>query len=144
MAKLAAAAGMVDEKIAEELGIDHATFYRWKNKYPEFCESVVSAKEEPDKAVEVALYRRAIGYTKRVKKQVAVSRGNNMGSELQEAFVDVHVPGDIAAQKFWLNNRRPETWREKVEQVHSGELTINTLTPEERKKRMEELLAKRG
>ncbi len=135
---------MVDEKIAEELGIDGATFYRWKLKYQEFCEAVTMAKEDPDKAVENALYRRAIGYTKRIKKQVPVSKGQGLGSELEEAYIDVHVPGDVTAQKFWLNNRRPETWREKVEHNHSGEVTINQLTPEERKKRLEDLLAKRS
>lgn len=143
MAKLAAANGLTDEEIAKELEIDGATFYRWKTKFQEFCEAVTFAKKYPNEAVKAALYRRAVGYTERIKKQVSVSLGNGMGSELQEAYVDVHVPGDTTAQKYWLNNRDSENWRERVEQVHSGEMTINQLTPEERRARIEELSAKR-
>ena len=28
---------------------------------------------------------------------------------------DVHVPGDVTAQIFWLKNRKKQDWRDKVE-----------------------------
>lgn len=143
MAKLAAANGCNDEEIAKELEVTTSTFYLWKTKYPEFSEAVKAAKENPDDAVEAALYKRALGYTVTTKKEVAVNIGNGLGSELQTAKVQTHVPADTTAQIFWLKNRRPEKWRDRVDQVHSGEMTINQLTPEERRARIEELSAKR-
>lgn len=51
---------------------------------------------------------------------------------------------DVTAQIFWLKNRKPETWRDKQQVEHSGEIanTIVEMTPEERQKRIEELKVK--
>lgn len=38
--------GSVDEHAAEYGGIDGATFYRWMQRYSEFCEAVTRAKAE--------------------------------------------------------------------------------------------------
>ena len=32
--------GLTDEQIAENMNIDTATLYRWKNKYCEICEAL--------------------------------------------------------------------------------------------------------
>ena len=54
------------------------------------------------------------------------------------------VVPDVIAQIFWLKNRKPETWRDKQQVEHSGEVTntVMQLTPEERQKRIEELKGK--
>lgn len=54
------------------------------------------------------------------------------------------VVPDVTAQIFWLKNRKPETWRDKQQVEHSGEVTntVMQLTPEERQKRIEELKGK--
>ena len=33
---------------------------------------------------------------------------------------DVHIPGDVTAQIFWLKNRRRQQWRDKVEYSNDG------------------------
>ena len=144
MAKLAAAVGGTNESIATELGISLGTLQTWKEKYPEFLTAINQAKKGPDDIVEESLYRKALGYTKKLKKQIAIPVGNGMGSEIQEVTYDQHVPADTTAQIFWLKNRRPEKWRDKVEQHHSGEITLNQMTPEERKARIKALKAKHG
>ncbi|WP_400194626.1 transposase [Lysinibacillus telephonicus] len=54
------------------------------------------------------------------------------------------VVPDVTAQIFWLKNRKPEIWRDKQQVEHSGGVTntVVEMTPEERKKRIEELKAK--
>ncbi|NLY80102.1 MAG: transposase [Lysinibacillus sp.] len=54
------------------------------------------------------------------------------------------VVPDVTAQIFWLKNRRPDKWRDKQDIEHSGGITntVVELTPEERRKRIEELKAK--
>ena len=99
--------GLIDEQIAHNMGITTKTLYEWKNKYGEISEALKKGKEVIDRQVENALLKRALGYpydettyedgieTKRVKKEVAP---------------------DTTAQIFWLKNRKPTEWRDKIEQ----------------------------
>lgn len=54
--------GLVDEQIAENIGINPATLYDWKKKYPKISESLKRGKEVIDIQVENALLKRALGY----------------------------------------------------------------------------------
>lgn len=99
--------GLIDEQIAHNMGITTKTLYEWKNKYSEISEALKKGKEVIDRQVENALLKRALGYaydettyedgveTKRVTKEVAP---------------------DTTAQIFWLKNRKPAEWRDKIEQ----------------------------
>lgn len=52
--------GLTDVQIANKLGITESTFYKYKQKYSEFSESLKESKEEADVNVETALYQAAI------------------------------------------------------------------------------------
>ena len=54
--------GLTDEQIANNLGINVATLYRYKKQHSEFCESLKKGKEVIDFEVENALLKRALGY----------------------------------------------------------------------------------
>lgn len=64
--------GLTDEQIAENMGIDTATLYRWKKKYCEICEALKRGKEIVDRQVENALLKRALGYKYNEDKYVSV------------------------------------------------------------------------
>lgn len=108
--------GLTDEQIAENMGIATSTFYEWKKKEKEFSESLKKEKEVIDFEVENALLKRALGYeyeeetyengilTKKVKKQVAP---------------------DTTAQIFWLKNRKPSNWKDRVETDEDKEAVAN-------------------
>lgn len=51
--------GLKDDQIAECMGINRATFYRWKNKYPEFEKALAISKEIADREIENALFKAA-------------------------------------------------------------------------------------
>ena len=53
--------GLIDEQIAENIGINPATLYDWKKKYPEISEALKKGKEVVDIEVENALLKRALG-----------------------------------------------------------------------------------
>lgn len=55
-----AIAGATDVQLAETIGIDISTLYRWKNRYPEFREALKENKEVADARVEQTLYRKAL------------------------------------------------------------------------------------
>lgn len=114
--------GLSDEQIARKMGISCSTLYDWKKKFLEFSEALARGKEPVDVEVENALHKLALGYTVPVRKTFKVKRvffdekGRRCeAEELAVGYDEVHVPANVNAQKFWLANRKPEAWREKVE-----------------------------
>lgn len=55
--------GLVDEQIANKIGINRDTLYRWKKEHPDISDALKKGKEVVDRQVENALLKRAIGYT---------------------------------------------------------------------------------
>jgi transposase-like protein len=101
--------GATDNDVAEALGVHTATLYRWRNEHPTFRESLKVGKDAPDDRVEMALYRKAVGYT-----HEAVKIFQFQGQELIVPYTEVVQP-DTTAAIFWLKNRRPEQWRANPE-----------------------------
>ncbi len=113
-------AGKTDVEIADILGISVATVYRWKIAHPEFCEALKAGKAVADSRVTVSLYQRACGYS---HPDVHIS---NFQGEITVTPIIKYFPPDTTACIFWLKNRQPEEWRDKVESAitHSGEIKI--------------------
>lgn len=109
--------GLTDEQISNNLGISTTTFYEYKNKYPEFSETLKKGKEVVDYEVENALLKRALGYE--YKETTKESRWNKE-KEIYEMVITKEVTKqvvpDTVAQIYWLKNRKPKQWRDKVEE----------------------------
>ena len=108
--------GLFDEQIAKNMGISEATLYNYKNKHPEIKEALRKGKEVVDIEVENAMFKRAIGYTITINEQKVDKDGY-----VHDLKRDVHIPGDVTAQIFWLKNRRKQQWRDKVEYEANNE-----------------------
>jgi hypothetical protein len=117
-AKFLARRGCTDRDLAEFFGVDEKTINTWKAKHPEFLQSLKAGKHESDTAVERSLYERAMGYSHPEDKIFQYD-----GKPLVVPTVK-HYPPDTVAAIFWLKNRRPERWREKVEHEVNGDLEI--------------------
>lgn len=102
--------GLFDEQIAKNMGISEATLYNYKRQYPEIKEALRKGKEVVDIEVENAMLKRAIGYTITITEQKIDKDGF-----VHDLTRDLHIPGDVTAQIFWLKNRRRTQWRDKVE-----------------------------
>ena len=108
--------GLTDEQIAKNIGINRTTLYDWKKKEANIADALKKGKEVIDFEVENALLKRALGYeyeeetyengilTKKVKK---------------------HVAPDTTAQIFWLKNRKPNNWKDRVETDEDKEAVAN-------------------
>jgi hypothetical protein len=99
--------GLIDEQIAHNMGITTKTLYEWKNKYGEISEALKKGKEVVDRQVENALLKRALGYT---YDETTYEDG------VETKRVTKEVTPDTTAQIFWLKNRKPTEWRDKIEQ----------------------------
>jgi hypothetical protein len=82
-------AGATDQELADSIGVDVSTIYRWKTKHPEFRNAIKDPKKLADHRVERTLYAKALA-------------------------------GDVTSMIFWLKNRKPDEWREKIQQEHTG------------------------
>lgn len=110
--------GARDVELADFFGVSITTINNWKHAHPEFLASIKTAKAAADARVERSLYERAMGYSFDAVKILTVSLGNNSGSEVQQVPYREHVPPDPTSMIFWLKNRQPDKWREKIE--HTG------------------------
>jgi len=131
--------GWDDAKIADFFGVTERTLSRWKLAHKDFCLSLKDWKKEADLKVEKSLYQRAIGYQYEEvvyeKSKVGglgiklskneIKRISHCDTNKTKITVKEVIP-DVTAQIFWLKNRQPETWREKHEVEHSGEIGLLT------------------
>ena len=102
--------GLTDEQIALKMGINVATLYRYKQSYCEICDALKKGKEIVDIQVENALFKRAMGYE---YEETKIIISENDGKRVET--VKKQMPPDTTAQIFWLKNRKPEKWRDRVE-----------------------------
>lgn len=112
--------GLTEEQIAHNMGIGLTTLKDWKNKFPSILSAIKKGKAPVDIIVENALLKRALGYDydEIVKELVPTGKIGDDGKPIFKQHVKTvtkHMPPDTTAQIFWLKNRRPGKWRDKIE-----------------------------
>jgi hypothetical protein len=119
--------GATDKQMAEFWGVSEQTLNAWKTAHPEFLESLKAGKLVADGNVAQSLYRRANGYSHQAVK-IFMPAG---ASEPVYADYTEHYPPDATSAIFWLKNRQPAIWRDKVdvEQKHSLDTEALGTTP---------------
>jgi hypothetical protein len=111
--------GLTDPAICEVIGIDQKTLLNWKKANPEFFLALKNAKNIVDDEVEDTLLNRALGRISIKKEKAFVINGIVEKVKLIE-----QVPPDVTACIFWLKNRQPDKWREKVDHNIEKELKV--------------------
>lgn len=106
--------GATDQEVADAIGVDIRTVYRWKGEIDGFCHALKAGKERADERVERSLYARATGF-----EHADVHITNYQGMITETPIRKVYPPETTAAI-FWLKNRKPAEWRDKHEIEHSG------------------------
>ena len=106
--------GATDREVAEFFEIAESTLYLWKHQHSDFSEALKVGKVTADNRVEQSLYRRAVGY-----KHDAVHIAQFQGDPVIVPYVE-HFAPDTTACIFWLKNRKPAEWRDKVDHELAG------------------------
>ena len=131
--------GLPEEQIAKNMGVSRSTLSDYKVKYPDILRAIKNSKEVADREVENALFNKATGYTVKLKKPMKVRHveydeqtGRKIAEYERIEYIEeeVHVPADTTAQIFWLKNRKPNEWRDKV-----------TVTDESSLEKLDELIS---
>ena len=114
--------GLTDEQIAEKMGICVATLYNWKSKYLEILEALKKGKEVVDYEVENALLKRALGYSyEEVTRETQLNPRTGKYELAVTKVVTKEIVPDVTAQIFWLKNRKPDKWRDKIKEADEDE-----------------------
>lgn len=104
--------GLTDEQLASNMGIVTSTLYAWKNRYKEISEVLKRGKEVVDIEVENSLLKAAKGYFVDEEKTY-ISEVNGVVTKRKE-ITKKYIAPNTTAQIFWLKNRKPIEWRDKV------------------------------
>lgn len=130
LAKQYARDGKTDKGIAKAFGIHEGTLNEWKNRYPEFYESLKDGKRVVDAKVESALLKRALGYEYDEITEEYIEVGKEKTPATKTRMIKKQLAPDVTAEIFWLKNRKPDEWRDKQEIQHSN-ITIEVKLPED-------------
>lgn len=106
--------GATDKELADFFGVSESTLNKWKLDHKAFSESIKSGKLVADSEVADKLFKRATGYQHDALKIMQYE-----GVPVTVSYTE-HYPPDTVACIFWLKNRQPEKWRDKVQQELTG------------------------
>ena len=108
--------GATDKQIGDFLGVTERSINGWKITHPEFRAALIEGKEMADAEVAQSLFKRATGYQHAAEKIVIDVK---TGSAHREDYTEQYAP-DTTACIFWLKNRRPDLWRDRIDNTHSA------------------------
>lgn len=121
--------GATDKDLARAFNVSLRTIERWRVTEPEFAAAVALGKDAADDKVERSLYQRAMGYACEDFKPIRLKSGRVKLLRFVKQY-----PPDTFACIYWLNNRRPQQWRHKIEleaNLKPADVTANPLSMEE-------------
>jgi hypothetical protein len=122
--------------IARNLGIGYSTFRRYIRDHKDLEACLRINREEADRLVEAALYRRAVGYEYTEETVELVDDTFKVTK-----IVTKVIPPNTHASKQWLALRRPDKWSLKSPQDGSSTQDLGKIleeSGERAKKRREE------
>jgi DNA-binding XRE family transcriptional regulator len=124
--------GATDSDLADFFEVTEQTINNWKEKWPDFFESIKRGKVTADMEVADRLYQRALGFS-HPEVDLKMYEGHIIETEIIKQY-----PPDPTSMIFWLKNRQPSKWRDKqdIDQKteHSGNIGftgINIIQPNE-------------
>ena len=121
--------GATEAQIADFFEISIDSISEWKNVHPEFSATLKQGKLQADAEVAKSLFKRAKGYEYEEQTFEDVLEGRldlTSGKPIHVPVTHVRtvrkvMPPDTAACKWWLMNRQPKQWRERIFEVPQGD-----------------------
>lgn len=101
-----------NDECAQRMGVSLNTWKRWKAKNTELWATMGARPTLSDDEIEISLHDSAKGFSKFITK---VDKDGNV--EVEERY----YPPNVAATAFWLKNKKPQQWRDKIDIAASME-----------------------
>lgn len=125
------AQGYSNKDAAEKAGINEHTFYEWLATKPAFSQSVKEAQRLGDKvrinSVESALLDLARGMEyeevrTEYESKLNAATGQYEPTIKKQVRTKKRIAPSTEAAKFYLSNKAPEVWKNRIEQNNTGNL----------------------
>jgi hypothetical protein len=123
IARVFAAQGMLEYKMAEAFGVAPRTLRDWKTRHLDFRAACYVTEAEKLESMKFSLYHRGIGYSHETVKIVTVAIGNGMSEIVKVPFIE-HYPPDVAAMRYYLNNKSAGEYKDRAETEQVGAITV--------------------
>ena len=120
-----------DKEIAEKLGISLSTWRRKKSQNPKIKQVIEEITDSRNQEVEEALFKNCKGYhyyeevAFKCKKEIPQEDGSVIvQEEVEVKNVKKYSKPDLAAQKYWLNNRKKAAWKDDPNKVENDKKAL--------------------
>lgn len=114
--------GLTDEQIAKNIGISRQTLYKWKNDNIDILNALKKGKEVVDIEVENALLKKALGYKyDEVTYERVYDKDRQEYVKQETKRVTKEVQPDPLSIFYWLKNRKPDKWKDKISDTENDE-----------------------
>ena len=100
------------------MGIGYTTFKEWLKKFPTISATLKEGKAPVDIEVENALLKSALGFEYEETVTEIIEQPDGTQRRQIKKYKRYAQP-NTTAQIFWLKNRKPKQWRDRVEQAIS-------------------------
>lgn len=114
--------GLSLKQLSQNMGIAYGTLFEWQKDFAELSDTIKKGQMVVTEHIENAMYQAATGYTYEEETSELMSNGE---MKVVKKVTKSQAP-NVAAQIFWLKNKSPELWKDKVEvkNEHEGTITI--------------------
>ncbi len=102
-------------QISKIIGINPSTIGHWMRMDIDFSIALRESRQEADELVEAATFKRALGYEQTYTTQKLTNTGKVVTVE-----ETVHIPPNPTSQLFWLKNRKPHDWKDRIDHEVGG------------------------
>lgn len=117
---------LTDKEIAEKIGVTYSTFKRFKAQNSELKAIIAQGKDKKNQTVEQSLFKCCNGYKyyeeviTKVKTETLATDGTVLvNEEVIISNVKKYKGADLAAQKYWLNNKNKVKWKDDPYKVEN-------------------------
>lgn len=108
--------GLTLDQIAHNMGCALGTLCEWKKNHPEINEAIKRGNRPANLEVENALFKSACGYdVEETTEELRFNKKTHSYEMVVTKRVRKHIPPSNTAQIFWLKNRMPDKWRDRIE-----------------------------
>lgn len=109
--------GLNEKEIADVFGITEHQFYKAMRKYSVIKQAVERGKNKTAMCVVESLFKKATGFA---RDEIIYTKHKGVAAAHP---VKKFYPPDMKAIIFWLKNRLPMEWKEKID-IEKGQYTI--------------------
>ena len=126
--------GATQKEAAEKAGINIDTFYEWMKSKTDFSDAVRRAKENARlnavASVERSLLELAQGFEYEEVRTEYESKHNPDSGQYEPVIkkqvrTKKRIVASVEAIKFFLTNKAPEEWKNRIEQNNTGDLVTD-------------------